>query len=466
MNHTLDDLSLAPRPRGRWLKPWELLFPLGLAGGAIGLLLSPTSGTLGNCAWSFSTTAFVYVLVAALLSTRVPIPAGSFDRWREVGGLSFDLALLLSVAAGILQVFFLCTRAICVAVDVANGFPWRWTDQIDFPPGGLWTQGVIFLTASIGLLATGNRRLFTCTLWSAAGTALWAVLLIPAFELSPTGVVRRTSSIQWVLISLAVLLTVAALVGGSMERQIRESERGQPNPDDRDRSWPGFYTSCTALSLMLILLTAYQLAVPAPFTSSRFQWGGLLVAVAGTTAAVACVRLGIPNRIGGLVDAGLGLFTLAACALPTCVVASPATALADLYPQQYNALLFGCTLAFAGLTQATWHCRRNSVPHAPNSTLRWLTPRLRRGTFMSAALALVFATMLIAWPRLPAIAATDDSLSRFLFGFLAHISLLFVSAWSALRLRGWSLHMVTVLALGATIGFVWSRLLPFTPWLW
>ncbi len=67
------------------------------------------------------------------------------------------------------------------------------------------------------------------------------------------------------------------------------------------------------------------------------------------------------------------------------------------------------------------------------------------------------------WPRWPGIAPTDDSLGRVAAGLAANLFLLLVTLWCARRLRRFTFQILTALTLISLTGFLFIRILPFTP---
>jgi hypothetical protein len=65
------------------------------------------------------------------------------------------------------------------------------------------------------------------------------------------------------------------------------------------------------------------------------------------------------------------------------------------------------------------------------------------------------------WPRLPAIAAMDHSYGRIAAGLSANLYLLLVMLWCSRRLQRLTFHLLTMLAVLSTMGFVIMRMLPF-----
>jgi hypothetical protein len=80
---------------------------------------------------------------------------------------------------------------------------------------------------------------------------------------------------------------------------------------------------------------------------------------------------------------------------------------------------------------------------------------------LSAALALVAGALMTSWPRLPTVAGMDHTIGRVTAGFAAHLFLLLVMLWCSRRLRRLTFHLLTVLAVFSTAGFIVVRMIPF-----
>lgn len=87
----------------------------------------------------------------------------------------------------------------------------------------------------------------------------------------------------------------------------------------------------------------------------------------------------------------------------------------------------------------------------------------KRFAFLNAVLGLLVADLMSVWPRLRWIAIPDDSLGRVTAGFGVHLLLLLVLLWSARRLNLLTLHVLSVVAVLSSAGFLLVRAYPYTP---
>lgn len=400
--------------------------------------------------WSLVTAAATAVRRRDVDPSAAPRPA--------FVSLSRLAAVLFGVVTAIIQFVVLVMRMIYVGVDLVHGYPWLGVRDYGFSPSGLWSLALLFVSCLIGLTFSGVRRLATVQLWTAVLLALWACLLYPPFRMNSSGAFERTGGTLLLLASLSMLLTGAVLVEGRFAQQRRTD--ADPSTVSR-REIPGFFASCGVLVTVIIVLTCYHLLVPV-----RTMWGGFLgstlsVFVSAAVAAGGSFLLLDRSWSDNLADAALGVASLSLCGLAMLAVPSQPTSLAERYPMMFNAMIAGLTFA-TGLW--TWLAdgwsRQLPGGDAPSTSTR-LIPHANRFAFLNAALALVAGALMTYWPRLRSIAGMDHSLGRITAGFAAHLFLVLVMLWSSRRLRSLTFHLLTVLAVLSTGGFIIIRMRPF-----
>ncbi len=498
-----------------WLWSRSAWLPLIIAGSAVGGLAAARfrpsgGGAVAVVVWSCASLSLLWAIcgaVAKLLDRELldgesvlgpPVHGEKGFSAKRFVSASHVGALLFGVTAAIVQCVVLLMRLIYVGVDLVNGFPWRGARGYGFDAQGLWSLGLIFTSCAVTLLSTGNPGLFTCQLWCTVMIGVWACLLLPAFSLNAAGVFQPTGSTLTLVACLSALLTVASLLGIWLER--RHRARGESVCTDirfgREASWPGFRVSCGVIAAVIVLLASYHLAVPVPAGRGGFRMGALALTGATVLAAYSTLSLAVRSRSGPLTDAGFGLVTLSLCGLATMFVPSEPASLSARYPLLFNAMIVGCTVAGGGWALLWTLCRRltgddgwhgqaqlareglpsageshgqTSLPMAPTRSSapkitgnRRLASHARRAAFLSIALALVLAALMATWPRLPSIAAMDDSLGRITVGLAANLFLLLITLRIARWLRQPTFHVLWVMALLSTVGFLLIRLLPFT----
>jgi hypothetical protein len=372
-------------------------------------------------------------------------------------------AVLFGVVAAIIQSVVLVMRMIYVGVDLVHGYPWEGAHDYGFGPPGEWSLALLFLSCGVGLLSTGERRLATVQLWTAVLLTLWACLLVPPFRIHPSGAFERTGGTLLLLASLSMVLTGAIVIDGGFEhRRRRRLIRTDPDALTMPRSdAPGFRTSCGVLAMVIIVLTCYHLLVPLRATWGGFRGSTLIASLASAVAAGGAFLLLGRSWSGNLADASLGLASFGFCGLAMLAVPGQAISLADRYPMMFNAMIVGLTFTTGLWTwlACVWD---QQLDHGEAwTTAGRLIPHAKRFAFLSAALALVAGALMTYWPRLPAIASMDHSIGRITAGFSAHLFLVLVMLWCSRRLRRLTFHLLTVLAVLSTAGFIIIRMVPF-----
>ena len=157
----------------------------------------------------------------------------------------------------------------------------------------------------------------------------------------------------------------------------------------------------------------------------------------------------------------MALTSLALCAAALLLTPPGEGPLSEAYPATFNAIIIALSFATAGWT---WFACVWTGPKSRGFfgfSHEQAAPLAKRFAFLSAALALVAAAIMTYWPRLPSISAMDHSLNRVLAGFGAHLFLLLVMLWSSRRLQRLTFHMLTLLAVFSTAGFIVVRMMPF-----
>jgi len=370
-----------------------------------------------------------------------------------------DCALMFGAVTAVIQITVLVTRIIYVGVDLLHGFAFRGTDY-GFGAAGLWNLILLFAAGAVGVCSTWDRRLWTCLFWCAAALLLWMSLLSPPYEATARGLQRSGATVV-AMVSLAGLLAAATL----LRRQFAERPDGADNAGETVRPsaepWPGFRASVAAVALSVGLLVTYHLASPTTLSRSDDRIVALATAVSAGLAGFSCFLLASRTYRGYLIDAGMGMSSLCLAALATLAVPNHPRDLGERYPILLNAMIVGLTIASGGWTRLAivWKASEGRVRgFAAGARLVF---HAKRFAFLSGALALVLAALMAVWPRLPFIAAADDSFGRMAGGLAANLALLLVLLASARRLHWMPLQMAAIMAVVSTAGFVMVRLIPF-----
>ncbi len=437
------------------------------------------------------TLVWTLAAVAAPRRRAVDVPQVPY-RWR-FRELAFVVALLLGVVVAVIQSMVLVMRGIYVALDLINDFPYLGEPWYGFTADGIWSLAFIAAACVISLASLRERHLVVGSLWALVLLSVWACLLPPVLRSMPPGGYERTGSTLLLLLPLSVLpaMTVSFCMSYLRRRQTKNltrnaAQRAEQRPsrdaDERthtgvkppmytalrqdlpgDSLIPGLTSSVAILAGAVTLLVCYHLVVPVGIGRGGHRATALLVAAGAAVSGASCSLLLRLTWNRALADAAMGLISLALCALATLAVPADTADLAERYPMLFNAMLVGFAASSVLWTKRTVRWRKLALRTGGGETSARLVPHGRRAAFVSAAMALVLGAAMALWPRLPGIAAMDDSLGRFTAGVGANLFLLLIMLWSSRRLRSPAFHILTVLIVLSASGFVLARMLPFTP---
>lgn len=461
MNKRTNTIVIPP-DRGGWAGGLLIVAVSAGATFAAGLYLPARGGPMHDvarsCAW-----LCLFWTSAGLLAERRARGRADIVRDPGVHHLFLIVALFLGAAAAIIQSVVLTMRAIVVALHLIQIHPWHRLPAFGFHVDGAWTSAMLVVACVLAAQATRDRRLLVTTQLSTVGLCLWLLLLPPVLRSSPTGGFERTGHTALIALALAGLLTLTVIIARAIDRRADAaapaSEDGRRDP----RVWPGLSSSVVVIGLVVLFLVCYHLAVPI-----RSELGGFrattLASVAAAWIAAAGAWLLVRDRWNAAVaDVGMGLASLGMCGMCVLMVPEKPDTLAERYPVVFNALMMG----WAGATACwTWlGCDYRYVGPPPAVlTLRTHGPAVaRRFAFLTAALALVVSAVMAAWPRLPAIAVTDDSLQRVCAGLAANLFLLWVTLWCGRHMHRVTFQALTVVSVLSAACFLMARMLPFTP---
>ncbi len=395
------------------------------------------------------------------------------------------VALFVGVSSVVAHSVFLAIRGIAVSVEVVQGFPWSALPHFAFGTWGLWSLLAIILSCVLAMRLTGKLPLATCGWWLMVMWLLWAVLLLSPTRRNAGGGFERTGSTLLLLSGLSVvhasgILAACGLLGrlpswlpGRNRLLAADSgfERSHQMPNLGQSFPPGFVLSAVILAAAIGLIGWFNLLIPQQLSGGGFALGALAVVAAATLTALACWQLWINRatpgsirlcrgaRTFGLGEAVFALGSLALGGLGVLVLGDQPRVLAERFPRIFNVMIVGFAASAAILA---WVAASGRIPGlAAISTGASLAGRAGRIVFLNGVLALLAAIMMTVWPRLPGIAAMDDSLGRLTAGLGACLTLLLVTLWASRTLGRLTLHLLTILVLCTTVGFVVSRVLPF-----
>ena len=270
---------------------------------------------------------------------------------------------------------------------------------------------------------------------------------------TPLGLMASLSG----LLILAVLIWSCALPEHTPTSITPDKEACRGSSAPSSLPWPGFRPTCGVIAMVILVLGIYHLVVPV-----RLGVGGFRLAVlasgASTGVAAAAVTL-LVRRVwnGNLAEAAMGLASIALCSAAVAFVPSLTLRMDDRLPMVFNAVIIGLAVATAVWTYGALRVLETSRVGRAAS----LASTMKRFAFVTACLALLVAAMMAAWPKLPAIATMDDSFGRLTAGVGGNLLLLLVLLGCARKLRRPTFHVLTVLAVLSTAGFLIVRMLPF-----
>jgi hypothetical protein len=427
----------------------------------------------GEAHWSMAQRVMLASAGLSLLWTvAVAVPGLATNRRgarlagdRGFAGVARIAALLFGVASAVILAVALVTRTVYVGIDLLYPGPPRGGAVYGFGLPGLWSLGALFASCTLSLLATRDRRLFTAGLWVAVMATVWGSVLLPTPSLRAAGSFQRGGGTLSLMAGLAFLLASTAVVTGWVEKRRRRgaAASGLAGSQERQESWPGLIQSCVVLAVAVLLGVCYHLAVPVSIGTGGFRASSLIATGSAGLGAWAAYLLVSRAWNGNLADAAMGLASLMLCAFAVSLVPSRPTLLAERYPMIFSAAIIGLGLATALWTWLSVRWRQQMESGRATATADLLIPRAKRFAFLSAALALLIGVLLAAWPRLRGISATDDEIGQVTAGLAADLFLLLVILWSSRQLRRLTFHILAVLALLSTAGFLLVRMLPFSP---
>ena len=416
-----------------------------------------------NPAQRFALGCAAISLLISLLTGAVVVALRGRQQPGAMVTVGHVAALLSGVAAAIVQAIVLVMRVVYVCVDLTSGVPWRDVRAYGFGTGGLWTVGLLVAACAVSWRSTRDGRLAACQFWTAVLFVAWAALLSPVLHRNTSGGYERSAATLITFAALCALLLVASLwslrFGDKGSCEAGEDEADE-SPEE-SQAWPGFRASCTALAVLLTVLTCYHLLVPIRTFGGGFRPSALMVTGSVGLAGLGCFMLVRKRWSRGMADAAMGLASLGLCALATVAVPSHPAALSDRYPMVFNAMMVGLATATALWTWIAGIAEGRIEAGTGSATTRQLVSHAKRFSFTCGALALIAAAMMTLWPSLPGIATMDHSYGRITAGFAANLFLLLVLLWSARRIGRLTFQLLTMLSVVSTIGFLVMRMMPF-----
>jgi hypothetical protein len=372
---------------------------------------------------------------------------------------SVDLAVVTATIEGII----LAIRTAHVAVELLNGFPSVPSVRFGYGVAGLWNLGLLMVTGCVAFVVCRDPRIITALFCCAAMASVWGSLLSPTLRPEPSGGFEQSGV---TLVMLALLAILIAIVGGVAHHMAAPSGAANESTQERTRRSllpPGLSTSVVVVATLLVVLICFHLAVPIASNRTDYRRGAPALVGSAVIASWGCFKLLEREWHVAVAELAFALASLALCSAAAGVVPTRPGLLAAQYPMLFNAMIVGLAGAAAIWTRYVIEWQgATAVTPARRSHLR-LVPVAKRMAFLSAALALLIGVVMAVWPRWPAIATMDHSIGRVTAGFSANLFLLLVLLWCSRHIRRPTFHVLTVLSVFVTVGFLLVRVIPFTP---
>lgn len=455
-------------PHDRGARVWQYAFSATLfcLGGMVAmwfLVLPQTAGAM------FARVGAVSALTGSVVAAMIRRTQGR--RADHAGALSVVLhvaellALLAGVVAATILSIALGTRLVLALIELWTLVPASAAERFGFGPEGAVSLALLIPAAGLSCAVRRRRSLLVATVLLIGMTGTWMFLLPTVYEITAALGIRKT----WA--SLALMGWLSCMIGAvsilGVVPAVPPCDRAYRGVQDLGGRYDtGLSTVRWLLGLHVmaaLLLAGYQLAVPVEPVQAGLRAGFLATAIACVILGSACLRLARRLASGNLADAGLGAYCLAAAALGAALVPHFPTTMSERYPVLFNALMVAlacCAGIFAWMIRNLSRAERRGGSSASAFSL---AVHLKRAAFLSGVMALTLAGLMAFWPRLREVGTPDFSLGRVTAGFGGNLVLLLAMLWCARTIRRPTFHIMTLLALGTSAGFMFIRMLPYTP---
>lgn len=374
-------------------------------------------------------------------------------------------ALLFAVVPAVIESVIVVMRMVYVGVDLTYGSATYTVPWYGFGEEGVWSLCALFLSSVVSYVATRDRRLFTCSVWVIFILILWTVMLKPTFRFTLTGTLERSGTTALLAFGLAFASLSAVVLSGRIGYRQRwaaaaraPQQLATPRPD-----WPGMGQTVLCVSVFLLMLFTWHLAVPVAMWPGAYRVTTLVLVIAGIMAASAALTQTARTWNAPVADAAIALLSLTLCATVLTLIPESPALLAERYPQLFGGLIIGFAAAsvLCGWLADVWRQQLDDgVAWTPAGRL---IPHMRRFVFLNVALGVLVGALMAGWPRLRGIATLDDTLPSMLAGMSAMLLLLLASLRAARYARRASYYILTMLAGSVLAGYVVIRMIPFGP---
>lgn len=371
--------------------------------------------------------------------------------WTIIGAVATDsTALAAKVHAAAVATAMVCgVCAIGILAFTMGTAIWLRVTEPDAIGTALNWEGLLALVPIAAAVVLGIVRrlatpLPTALLIVTAFAAAWTSLMIPTaiwgadipqhmrFPMQP-GWWTWTFNFQ---AQLSVILVFGAII---QDRYFRK-RRANAWPDRLDlliepySRWPGYIQVEATLAALVLVLGVFQIIRPA-----RPGWELPVATCASALAAgIACLYMTHRRWSGNTALLGLTLLSLAyaaaACAIGSLLPAeSDGLEYAVRIPVTLNAVLFGLWIAIAHWLWLVRFWDQQLLDGVPWTTAGRMIPCARTTALYLSALAVVIAFQMAIWPQRARYPDADDGLYRIIFGVLALLLLVRLTAKAARR---------------------------------
>lgn len=439
-----------------------------IVGGSVFAMLRPGAATpvaFQTIAWVCASGSFFLSLLAFVWTHRSRIAAGSLGKGRYAIDVGLFAALFLGAVAFAIELATLLVRSIYALTEVVNVYPSRVALDLGFGDGGLWTLGALAASCTVGGFTRRNRRLFIAVLWLTVTAALWSCLAGSVYQINISGALERAEGTVWLALELGAVVAFFPLIARFVDHK-RQASAGRFNPFtpfEWGREWPGLRASCSVIAAFVILLATYHLAVPIASAGMSFRSMVCVLLAGCSLSAVGALLLVMGQWQSRMADIAMWLVSIILAMLAVLFVPDGSTLMAEHYPLIFNSLLIGFAISTGACAWLALALEQRVETHDDWPTARRWIPHAKRFIFVNAIIALIMGGMMALWPQLGLIAASDLSHGRVTWGFGGNLFLLLVLLWCSRRMGRITYHVLTMLALASTIGFMVVRMLPFTP---
>ncbi len=437
---------------------------------ALGISTAVSIVALPNFPHASDRVAWLCAMTALVCSAVSALGVGGGFAYAEDGrrenrsSVALNAIALISGGVGSAIVMAsLGNRLVDLVGELLTVQPWRETFAYVFARSGWWTLGLIFLACMFGRITHPKNGLGGYALALASMIVMWLCLQGAVFENAERGGLFATWRLRWIIACNAMILLVASFVLWWTAR--RKSKPAHVSTTEKLseplRQDDMFERVAGGIATMILLLVVYQIAVPLDPMHISTRSSFAMNAASSFLAAVGCFLLVSRKWHRGLADVAFGLGS--AAWISACIALLPdyPNALAERLPIVFNAAMVGAAMVGAA---CTWFVVIRSPMQHDNSErtiAEHFVPVANRFAFINLLFAVGLGGLMGIWPRLDSIGTPDLSLGRVTAGFGANLFLLLVSLWSARHLRRVTLHILTLLALLTTIGFMGIRMLPY-----